>query len=82
MLEASSREYSCVKIIEIAAKRLKACAETNKRNTWISDIVLSPLKREIDSIKEQVLEITLTQDDIDSLREAEVDLKKGKTNRL
>ena len=43
---------------------------------------LDILKQEIDFIKEHIMDITLTQDDIDSLNEAEEDLKKGKTKRL
>ena len=43
---------------------------------------LDLLKQEIDFIKEHIIDITLTQEDIDSLNEAEEDLKKGKTKRL
>ena len=43
---------------------------------------LDMLKREIDFIKEHIIDVTLTQDDIDSLNEAEEDLKKGRTKRL
>ncbi len=43
---------------------------------------LDILKREIDFIKEHILDITLTQDDLDSLCDAEEDLKKGRTKRL
>ena len=43
---------------------------------------LDLLKREIDFIKEHIIDVTLTQDDINSLNEAEEDLKKGRTKRL
>ncbi len=43
---------------------------------------LDVLKREIDFIKEHIVNVTLTQDDIDSLNEAEEDLRKGRTKRL
>lgn len=43
---------------------------------------LDLLKREIDFIKEHILDITLSQDDISSIHEAEEDFKKGKTKRL
>ncbi len=43
---------------------------------------LDLLKREIDFIKEHIVDLTLTKDDIDSLYKAEEDLKKGRTKRL
>ena len=43
---------------------------------------LDILKTEIDSIKEHLVDITLTKEDIDSIEEAEKDLKKGQTKRL
>ena len=43
---------------------------------------LDILKKEVDFIKEHILDITLTRDDIDSLRQAEEDLREGKTKRL
>lgn len=43
---------------------------------------LDVLKQEIDFIKEHLIDVNLTKDDIESLREAEDDLKKGKTKRL
>ena len=43
---------------------------------------LDLLKREIDFVKEHIMDITLTQDDISSLNEAEEDLRKGRTKRL
>ena len=43
---------------------------------------LDALKQDIDFIKEYIIDVTLTQDDIDSLNEAEEDLKKEKTKRL
>ena len=43
---------------------------------------LNVLKQEIDFIKEHIIDVTFTQDDTDSLNEAEEDLKKGRTKRL
>ena len=43
---------------------------------------LDILKKEVDFIKEHILDITLTRDDIDSLRQAEEDLREGRTKRL
>ena len=43
---------------------------------------LDMLKREIDFIKEHLVDITLTHDDINSIHEAEEDLRKGKTTSL
>ncbi len=43
---------------------------------------LDLLKKEIDFIREHLIDVTLTQDDINSLCEAEEDLKKRKTKRL
>jgi len=43
---------------------------------------LDSLKREIDFIKEHLVDITLTHDDINSIHEAEEDLRKGKTTSL
>ena len=43
---------------------------------------LDRLKQEIDFVKEHIVDITLTQDDISSLNEAEEDLRKGRTKRL
>ena len=43
---------------------------------------LDALKQEIDFIKEHLIDVTLTQEDIESLSEAEEDLKKGRTKRL
>lgn len=43
---------------------------------------LNVLKREIDFVKEHIIDVTLTQDDINSLNKAEEDLRKGKTKRL
>lgn len=40
---------------------------------------LDTLKQEIDFIKEHIIDITLTQEDINSLNEAEEDLRKGRT---
>jgi len=43
---------------------------------------LDILKQEIDFLKEHIIDVTLTQNDISSLNEAEEDLRKGKTKRL
>jgi len=43
---------------------------------------LDALKQEIDFVKEHIIDITLTKDDINSLNEAEKDLEEGKTKRL
>ncbi|PIN77072.1 hypothetical protein COV15_03290 [Candidatus Woesearchaeota archaeon CG10_big_fil_rev_8_21_14_0_10_34_12] len=43
---------------------------------------LDVLKREIEFIKEHIMDVTLTQNDTDSLNDAEVDLKKGRAKRL
>ncbi len=43
---------------------------------------LDTLKQEINFIKEHIIDITLTQEDVDSLNEAEDDLRKGRTKRL
>ena len=43
---------------------------------------LDALKAEIDALKVHIIDITLTQNDIHSLYEAEEDLRKGRTKRL
>lgn len=43
---------------------------------------LDSIRKEIDFIKEHIVDVTLSQDDIDSIHEAENDLRKGKTKRL
>ena len=43
---------------------------------------LDILGQEISFIKEHIIDVTLTQDDINSLNEAEQDLRQGKTKRL
>ena len=43
---------------------------------------LDILSQEVNSVKEHLIDITLTRDDISSLNEAEEDLRKGKTERL
>ena len=43
---------------------------------------LDILKAELDNIREHIMDITLTADDLMSIKEAEEDLKKGKTKRL
>lgn len=49
------------------------------------DLILSKLnsiESELSYIREHIIDITLTEDDISSLKEAEKDLKSGKTRRL
>ena len=43
---------------------------------------LDMLGQEINFIKEHIIDITLTRDDINSLNEAEEDLSEGRTKRL
>jgi len=43
---------------------------------------LDTLKREIEFIKEHIIDVTLTQDDLNSLNKGEEDLRKGRTKRL
>ena len=43
---------------------------------------LDILRQEINFIKEHIIDVTLTQDDISSLNEAEEDLREGRTKRL
>jgi len=43
---------------------------------------LNALKQDVGFIKNHIIDITLNQDDIDSLNEAEEDLRKGRTKRL
>ena len=43
---------------------------------------LDLIKTELDSLKEHLFDMTLTQDDIKSLEGAEKDLRSGKTKRL
>ena len=43
---------------------------------------LARLQRDMDFLKEHIEDITLTDDDLLSIEEAEIDLKKGKTRRL
>ncbi len=43
---------------------------------------LDNLKKDMDSLKEHIIDVTLTQDDINSLNQAEEDLKEGRTKRL
>ncbi|MEK6935250.1 MAG: hypothetical protein AABW67_00525 [Nanoarchaeota archaeon] len=43
---------------------------------------LDMLGQEINFIKEHIIDITLTRDDISSLNEAEEDLSEGRTKRL
>lgn len=43
---------------------------------------LDILKAELDGLKEHILDVTLTAGDIQSLKIAEEDLKKGRTKRL
>ena len=49
------------------------------------EIIISRLDvigQEINFIKEHIIDVTLTQDDISSLNEAEEDLREGRTKRL
>lgn len=43
---------------------------------------LDALKADIDSLKEHILDVTLTSDDLSSLKEADKDFVEGKTKRL
>ncbi len=45
---------------------------------------LDEIKSELDYIKEHLayVDMVLTEDDLESLKEAEIDLAKGKTKRL
>ncbi len=43
---------------------------------------LDRLKQEINFVKEHIVDVTLTQDDISSLNEAEEDLRGGRTTSL
>lgn len=43
---------------------------------------LDMLKAKIDELSEHIMDVTLTAEDLQSIREAEEDLKKGKTKRL
>ena len=53
-------------------------------NTQNKEVVerLIKLQKDMDFLKEHMEDITLTDDDLFSIEEAEVDLKKGKTRRL
>ncbi len=49
------------------------------------ELIISRLDRlghEINFIKEHIIDVTLNQDDINSLNKAEEDLREGKTKRL
>ena len=43
---------------------------------------LDLLKAEIDSLKEHIIDVTFTTEDSQSIKEAEEDLRKGRTKRL
>ena len=43
---------------------------------------LDILKAEINSLREHIMDVTLTAEDLQSIREAEEDLRKGRTKRL
>jgi prefoldin subunit 5 len=43
---------------------------------------LDILKAEVDSLKEHIMDVTLTAEDLQSIKEAEEDLRKGRTKRL
>jgi len=43
---------------------------------------LDALKQDLSFVKEHIIDVTLTQDDINSLNEAEEEFKEGKTTSL
>ena len=43
---------------------------------------LARLQKDMDFIKEHIEDITLTDDDLESIEEARKDLKEGRTRRL
>jgi mRNA interferase RelE/StbE len=43
---------------------------------------LAKLQSDMDYLREHIADITLTEDDLESIREAKKDLKEGKTRRL
>jgi len=54
--------------------------ETGNSKEILSRLVR--LQASIDYIKEHINDITLTEDDLSSIKEAKEDLKKGRTRRL
>jgi len=43
---------------------------------------LDSIKKELDEIRNHLVDVTLTNDDISALEEADKDLEKGKTKRI
>ena len=43
---------------------------------------LARLQTDMDHIREHIKDITLTEDDLEAIEEARIDLKEGKTRRL
>ena len=43
---------------------------------------LARLQTDMDHIREHIKDITLTEDDLEAIEEARIDLKEGKTMRL
>ncbi|HLC86709.1 MAG TPA: hypothetical protein VJH65_00315 [Candidatus Nanoarchaeia archaeon] len=56
--------------------------ETEKINTKEIIVRLSRLQSDINFVREHIEDITLTEDDLESIEEARTDLKEGKTRRL
>ena len=54
----------------------------NMENEELIISKLDLLKAEIDSLKEHIIDVTFTAEDLQSIREAEEDLRKGRTKRL
>ncbi len=53
-----------------------------KKNEELIISKLDTLRAEIDSLKEYVIDVTLSADDLQSIKKAEEDLEKGKTKKL
>jgi len=45
-------------------------------------IKLARLQTDMDYVRERIKDITLTEDDLEAIEEARIDLKEGKTRRL
>ena len=43
---------------------------------------LARIQSDMDYVKEHIIDITLTEDDLEAVKEARKDLKEGKTRRL
>ena len=56
--------------------------ELNMVNEELIISRLDLLRKDVEFIKEHIVDVTLTQNDVDSLNEAEEDLRKGRTKRL